>query len=322
MQPGYIQDFEENNLGFTAGGTGSAWAWGSPTSGPGGAYSGDKLIATNLEGTYGANSNAYLLAPPIDLTDSPEGGLLTFKHWYDLERNIDWGKVYIAAEENDFAFQEVLSFTGTSGGWVTQYVDLRAYAGQQVFVQFNLTSDASVQKAGWYIDDFEIQAPDDIAPGAPSGLAVSADILGNATLNWTGPDAEDLKSYTVYRSTASGTGYEAIGNTAATTYTDTTTVTGSTYYYTVAAVDYSGNESEKSSEVSIDIVVPEDIYTDHFDGSSDNGWTHSGVKDEWERGVPVSGPGHAFSVPNAWATDLDNTYESGSNYFLVSWLWI
>ncbi|MGY5343324.1 S8 family serine peptidase [Paenibacillus glucanolyticus] len=318
VQPGYIQDFEENNLGFTAGGTGSAWAWGSPTSGPGGAYSGDKLIATNLEGTYGANSNAYLLAPPIDLTDSPEGGLLTFKHWYDLERNIDWGKVYIAAEENDFAFQEVLSFTGTSGGWVTQYVDLRAYAGQQVFVQFNLTSDASVQKAGWYIDDFEIQAPDDIAPGAPSGLAVSADILGNATLNWTGPDAEDLKSYTVYRSTASGSGYEAIGNTAATTYTDTTTVTGSTYYYTVAAVDYSGNESEKSSEVSIDIVVPEDIYTDHFDGSSDNGWTHSGVKDEWERGVPVSGPGHAFSVPNAWATDLDNTYESGSNYSLVS----
>ncbi len=85
---------------------------GAPTSGPKGAYSGDKLIATNLEGTYAANSNAYLLAPPIDLTESPEGAILSFKHWYDLENNIDFGKVYIATEDRDFAFEEILSFSG------------------------------------------------------------------------------------------------------------------------------------------------------------------------------------------------------------------
>lgn len=318
VQPGYLQDFEEDNLGFTSGGVGNTWAWGAPTSGPGSAYSGDKVIATNLTGTYAASSNAYLLAPPIDLTQSPDGALLSFKHWYDLESNIDFGKVYIATEDSDFAFEEALSFTGAGGGWKTQYIDLREYAGQQVFIKFNLTSDNSVQKAGWYIDDFSVQAPDDIAPGAPSGLSASADILGNVNLSWTGSDDEDLKSYNVYRSTNSGSDYELLGNTSATTFTDTATVTDSTYFYTVAALDYSGNESDKSNEVSVTVEVPQDIFIDHFDGSSDNGWTHSGTKDEWERGVPVVGPASAVSSPNVWATDLDSTYENGSNYSLVS----
>ncbi|KAF4326238.1 hypothetical protein G195_000351 [Phytophthora kernoviae 00238/432] len=290
VQPGYLQDFEEDNLGFTSGGVGNTWAWGAPTSGPGSAYSGDKLIATNLTGTYAANSNAYLLAPPIDLTQSPEGALLSFKHWYDLESNIDFGKVYIATEDSDYAFEEALSFTGAGGGWKTQYIDLRDYAGQQVFIKFNLTSDNSVQKAGWYIDDFSVQAPDDIAPGAPSGLSATADILGNVNLSWTGSDDEDLESYNVYRSTNPGS----------------------------AALDYSGNESDKSNEVSVTVEVPEDIFIDHFDGNSDNGWSHSGTKDEWERGVPVVGPASAVSPPNVWATDLDSTYENGSNYSLVS----
>ncbi|MBM6383820.1 MAG: S8 family serine peptidase [Paenibacillus sp.] len=318
VQPGYVQDFEEDQLGFTTGGTGSTWVWGAPTSGPGSAASGEKVIATNLEGTYAANSNAFLLAPPIDLTESPEGALLSFKHWFDLESNIDFGKVYIATEDSDYVFEELLSFTGTGGDWKAQYVDLREYAGQQVFIQFNLTSDNTVQKAGWYIDDFSVQAPDDIAPGAPVELSATADVLGNVALSWNGPDDEDLESYVVYRSTTSGSEYEAIGNTRATTFTDTATVTDTTYYYTVAALDYSGNESEKSNEVSISVEVPEDIYVDQFDGSDDNGWTHSGTKDEWERGVPVNGPASAVSPPNVWATDLDSTYENGSNYSLVS----
>lgn len=318
VQPGYFQNFEQDQLGFTSGGEGNTWAWGVPTSGPGSAFSGEKVIATNLEGSYAANSNAYLVAPPIDLTDAPDGALLTFKHWYDFENNIDFGKVYIATEDNDFVFEEALSFTGTSGDWKTQYVDLREYGGQRVFVQFNVTSDNSVQKAGWYIDDFAVQELDDVAPGAPNSLTADADILGNVSLSWRAPADEDLESYVVYRSEASGIGYEAIGSTTATAFTDTATVTDATYFYAVSAVDYSGNEGEKSNEVSVAVTVPEDIYVDHFDGDTEGGWTHSGTKDEWERGIPASGPASAVSLPNVWATDLDNTYENGSNSSLVS----
>ncbi|PAD76617.1 S8 family serine peptidase [Paenibacillus campinasensis] len=318
VKPGYIQDFEESDLGFTTGGTGNTWAWGAPTSGPGSAYSGDKLFATNLAGSYQANANAFLLAPPIDLTDSPEGAILSFRHWYDFENNYDFGKVYIASEDSDFVFEEAFSFTGSDRNWRLQYLDLTSYGGQRVFVQFVQTSDGSVQRDGWYIDDFSVQPLDDVAPGAPANLTAETDIVGNVILSWTAPEDEDLSSFTVYRSTTSGADYEAIGSASATSYTDTTTASGSTYYYAVAAVDFSGNESAKSNEVSVSVNVPEDIFIDTFDGDSDNGWTHSGTNDEWERGVPTSGPGQAASPPNVWATDLDSNYENGSNYSLVS----
>ncbi|MEC0135365.1 S8 family serine peptidase [Paenibacillus macerans] len=319
IQPGYEQDFETGVIGYASGGTGNTWAWGAPVSGPGSAYSGEKVYATNLSGTYSANANSYLLAPPIDLTGSPEGALLSFKHWYDLENNRDYGTVYIASEESDYAFAPAAEFTGTSGGWKTQYIDLRPYAGQQVYLQFNLTSDGSVQKAGWYLDDLSLQAPDDVAPAAPGGLSGSVNFVGSAELSWSAPADEDVKEYTVYRSVTSGTGYEAIATTAETAYTDASTATGATYYYAVAAIDYSGNESEKSNEIALTIERPVSLFSDDFDGADDGGWTHSGTQDEWERGTPSApGPSSAVSPPNVWGTDLDDTYANGADYSLVS----
>lgn len=319
ITPGYVQDFEADVLGFTSGGTGNTWAWGEPVSGPGSAYSGEKVYATNLSGTYAAGANSYLLAPPIDLTDSPEGALLSFKHWYDLEQGRDSGTLYIASFQTDYAFVPVAEYTGTSGGWKTQFVDLREYAGDQIYLQFGLTSDASIQRAGWYLDDLTLQAPDEVAPAAPSELSGSVNFSGSAELSWSPSEDEDVKLYTVYRSITSGSGYEVVGSTASTAYTDTTTETDSTYYYAVTATDYSGNESEKSSEIELTIERPTIIYGDSFDGSDDNGWTHTGTRDEWERGVPVApGPSSALSPPNVWATDLDSTYENSADYSLVS----
>jgi bacillopeptidase F (M6 metalloprotease family)/subtilisin family serine protease len=319
VKPDYVQNFESDLYGFELGGTGSAWSWGVPASGPGKAYSGSKVVATNLSGTYAANSNSYIATPPIDLTGSPDGALLSFKQWYDLENNIDFGKVYIASEANGFEFEPLLTFTGTSGGWKNQYVDLHPYAGQQVFLMFNLTSDNTVQKAGWYIDDLTLQHPDHIAPDAPASLQGSADTLGNVLLSWSSVTTEDLKQYAVYRSTVSGSGYERIGITTQTAWSDPDGADGTAYYYTVAAQDYSGNESAKSNEVSVTVIKPVVIYSDSFDQETDNGWTHSGTKDEWERGVPKApGPSAAVSAPNVWGTDLDNTYETGADYSLFS----
>lgn len=319
IEPGYLQDFETDVLGYTSGGTGDTWSWGAPASGPGSAYSGEKVYATNLSGTYASGANSYLLTPPVDLTDSPEGALLSFKQWYDLEANIDFGTVYIASLDSDYAFVPLAEFTGTSGGWKTQYIDLREYAGQQIYLQFGLTSDGSVQKAGWYLDDIALQSPDASAPAAPAGLSGSVNFVGSAELSWSPSADEDLKLYTVYRSTASGTNYEAIGTTAETAFTDTATETDTTYYYAVTATDYSGNESTKSNEIPLTIERPAILFSDNFDGDSDNGWTHSGTQDEWERGEPVApGPESAVSAPNVWGTDLDNTYANGANYALIS----
>lgn len=319
LQPGYTQSFESDIYGFTQGGTGSTWSWGAPVSGPGKAYSGSKVIATNLTGTYAADSNSYIAPPPIDLTESPEGAILCFKQWYDFENNIDFGTLYIATEASGLELQPLLTFTGASGGWKTQYVDLRQYAGQQVYLMFNLTSDHTVQKAGWYIDDLSLQLPDRTAPDAPANLQGSADTLGSVALSWSASTAEDFKQYAVYRSETSGAGYVKLGTTTQLAWNDSEGQDGHTYYYTVAAQDYSGNESAKSAEVSVTVHRPAIIFSDTFDQSTDNGWTHSGTKDEWERGKPQTpGPAAAVSAPNVWGTDLDSTYENGADYSLVS----
>ncbi|MGP0584165.1 S8 family serine peptidase [Paenibacillus timonensis] len=319
IAPGYLQDFETETTGFQSGGTGNTWAWGTPVSGPGSAYSGDKVYASNLTGSYASGADSFLLTPPIDLTDSPRGALLSFKHWYDLEAGRDFGTVYIASLDSDYAFVPLAEFTGTSGGWKTQYLDLRDYAGQQIYLQFGLGSDGSVQKAGWYLDDLSLQTPDAIAPAAPTDLTGSVNFAGSAELSWSPSADEDVKLYTVYRSTNSGSGYAAIGTASQTEFTDTATETDHTYYYVVTATDYSDNESAKSNELELAVVRPATVFSDNFDGSSDNGWTHSGTRDEWERGTPAEpGPASAVSTPNVWGTDLDNNYENGASASLVS----
>ncbi len=64
--------------------------------------------------------------------------------------------------------------------------------------------------------------------------------------------------------------------------------------------------------------APEVVYSSDFE-ANDGGFTHSGVQDEWERGLP------AFTVlttcnsgVNCWVTDLDNTYNASSNQDLLS----
>ena len=64
----YFEDFEDTDGGFTSGGTGNLWQWGTPISWPSAAYSGDKCWGTNLTGSYLDNSNSYLNSPIIQLT--------------------------------------------------------------------------------------------------------------------------------------------------------------------------------------------------------------------------------------------------------------
>lgn len=60
------------------------------------------------------------------------------------------------------------------------------------------------------------------------------------------------------------------------------------------------------------------IFFDDFENGL-NGWTHGGVKDEWEFGAPTNiGPMHAYSENNCWGTDLDNEYENNADCWLLS----
>ncbi|MCA9459079.1 MAG: hypothetical protein KC550_00860 [Nanoarchaeota archaeon] len=47
--------------------------------------------------------------------------------------------------------------------------------------------------------------------------------------------------------------------------------------------------------------------------ASDEGWTHSGAQDEWERGVPSDTDVNTCDSGNCWATDLDANYNDNAN---------
>lgn len=52
--------------------------------------------------------------------------------------------------------------------------------------------------------------------------------------------------------------------------------------------------------------------------SSDEGWTHSGAQDEWQRGVPSDNDLDTCESGNCWAIDLDNNYNNNANNIIVS----
>ncbi|EPD53130.1 hypothetical protein HMPREF1210_00861 [Paenisporosarcina sp. HGH0030] len=151
INTGYHQDFESQPIGWISYGTKNTWEWGVPAfdSGPEKAASGEKVYGTNLDGNYNNFANMSLMMPPIVL---PEGNAyLQFKDWYQIESGYDYGYVLVSTDKQNW--QLLSRFTGNSMTWTERQIDLSAYAGQQIYVAFNVTTDEIGERAGWYIDD-------------------------------------------------------------------------------------------------------------------------------------------------------------------------
>nr|WP_090085049.1 S8 family peptidase [Lentibacillus persicus] len=154
ISTGYSEDFEDNPSGWTSFGENNSWELGQPTSGPGNAASGENVYATNLDGEYASDMNATLVMPPIDM---PEGeAYLQFNQWHNLEmydsgNAYDFGHVFISTDQEEWT--QLTQVQGESDGWESAEVDLSEFSGQRIYIGFNLTSDGSVTRDGWYIDD-------------------------------------------------------------------------------------------------------------------------------------------------------------------------
>jgi len=151
---GYSEDFENNPEGWTSFGENNSWALGTPTSGPENAASGENVYATNLDGDYDSDMNATLVMPPIDMPD--EDVYLQFNQWHNLEKYdsgsaYDYGHVFVSTDQEEWT--QLIQIEGESDGWESAEVDLSEYSGQRIYIGFNVTTDGSVTREGWYIDD-------------------------------------------------------------------------------------------------------------------------------------------------------------------------
>lgn len=141
--------------------------------------SGDYFVTT-----YPADRSDMSLTRRFDLTAaSGPTTTLTFQTWYDIEQGWDYG--YILASVDEGASWEMLptifstradprgnnlgiGLTGSSRGnenrvsdepqWTQINVDLGAYAGREILLQFKYVTDDAVFNAGWAIDDIALPA--------------------------------------------------------------------------------------------------------------------------------------------------------------------
>jgi len=209
-----LEDFEADNGGLAGN---NDWQWGTPTSGPGSAYSGVNVWATILGGNYNTSTLSTL---GFQLSIGAVSGGIGVASWYDTEASWDGGNFAVSTDGGatwdvispDVGYSGVANssnpiptgdsiFTGHNQGfWEYISFDLSAYAGMTVDARFAFGSDASVTYPGWYLDDLAlvnctIVTPDiDVTPLAVSGaadpLGVDYDTItvsnnGDGQLNFT-----------------------------------------------------------------------------------------------------------------------------------------
>ncbi|MBN1900902.1 choice-of-anchor J domain-containing protein [Candidatus Sumerlaeota bacterium] len=167
----YFEDFETDNGGYTIDGApGDLWQWGAPVSWPGRSASGAKCWGTNLSGDYPDDASASIVSPVIDLSGATAPLIARWRQASYIE-SATWDHAYAEVSVNGGGWQILWEHTGGTAqiDWSVKTYDLSAAAGGTAQFRFRLTSDGTVNYAGYYVDDIAISQGIVIPAG---GLAV------------------------------------------------------------------------------------------------------------------------------------------------------
>ncbi len=159
----YVNDMEFGEAGWTVTNLGGAsvWEYGSPLFGPPGAFKGERVWGTILDGNYPPLAKAALVSTPVEVKLFPR---LSFWHWHDIRRATtiaqvgDFGMVEVNAGSGwhnvtarAVAYDQKID--GRSEGWRRVVIDLPEFEHESIRVRFQFESDEQLTAAGWYIDD-------------------------------------------------------------------------------------------------------------------------------------------------------------------------
>lgn len=145
----------------------------------------------------------HSMVTSLDLT-SIKAAKLTFKTWYDIEKDFDYASVKVKAAD-ETAFTSIAGnitttenpneqnpgngITGSSNGkWVDAEFDLSKYAGKKIDLQFDYWTDAGATYPGFYVDDIKVV-------GDGNDL-LTDDVEGTPKFTLNGFASNDGKNYT------------------------------------------------------------------------------------------------------------------------------
>jgi len=106
---------------------------------------------------------------------------------------------------------------------------------------------------GYSLYEFKAEFRDDgQVPSAPMGFSAVADDTV-VFLNWKTNTETDIYGYNIYRGTTMGGPYTKLNErpTSLLTYRDKAVTNATAYYYIIKAVDFAGNESPVSNEITV-----------------------------------------------------------------------
>jgi len=133
-------------------------------------YSGEYAFWSNK----GDESN-MTLTHGFDFDDISGPITLSFRTWYDLEKDYDY--LFLEVSEDDGESWQILTtpsgtgedpsgnsygwgYNGKTDGWILEEVDLSEYAGKKVWLRFEYVTDAAVNGEGLLVDDISVDAVD------------------------------------------------------------------------------------------------------------------------------------------------------------------
>lgn len=150
-----FEDFETGDGGFTHSGPGDEWELGPPSNiVPLAAFSGERAWGTDLDSFYNTGTDASLVTPVY-----PVGGRrarMEFRSYIDTEPDYDNGFVELSRDGGS-TWTLLETLTGSSGAYDLRSLDLGAFAGSHARFRFRMMADSSIERRGWYIDDFSLQ---------------------------------------------------------------------------------------------------------------------------------------------------------------------
>ncbi|WP_284036307.1 immune inhibitor A domain-containing protein [Neobacillus sp. 114] len=142
------------------------------------------VLNTPKDGTfeyYGGKGDEadHKMSASVDLTTASKA-TLDFDAWYNIEKDWDYAMVQVSTDGGKAwkslssertsttldpggypAIKENLpGYTGSSNGWVHETIDLSAYKGQKIQIQFRSMTDWATNLDGFFVDNVKVTADD------------------------------------------------------------------------------------------------------------------------------------------------------------------
>ncbi len=162
------------------------------------AASGNSSWTDSPDGEYSNNTNQWLLSPVVDLSSAPDNTEFSFKLTGDVEYSYDELTVYFTGDGGKTLSEPIFTISGDrSEGWEDfSAVIPDAYRTDTFMAVFVLTTDGSITRDGYYLDDIKIASDDtvffsdDVENGIGQWREPASDAVFPSPLRWEKADDE------------------------------------------------------------------------------------------------------------------------------------